>query len=45
LIIDSGLLKERAKEQTSFIAFNIINNGAKEVKEIINNIKRKGLRD
>lgn len=35
------LLKKRAKEQTSFIAFNIINNGAKEIKEIIKSLKNK----
>jgi len=34
------ILKQKAKKETSFIAFNIINNGAKEIKSIIDDLKK-----
>jgi len=35
------ILKQKAKKETSFISFNIINNGAKEIKSIIEELKKK----
>jgi RNase P/RNase MRP subunit POP5 len=33
------VLKEKAREETSFIAFNILNNGAISIKNIINELR------
>lgn len=35
------ILKRLAKQDTSFIAFNIINNGANEIKDLLNKLEKK----